>query len=248
MIAESASSSAAATSIPWRPSHSVSASSRSARSRGELPNFVPAAARQSPRARSTAAVSGAVNRAEPRARAVRSTSASRALSSPALRTMADAGLFSSCARPAASLPSEAIFSTWRSLDVNWRARSSMTCTKIDVSSWQSRIRPGISSRGTMKISVGTSALTSPGEVVRREYGRTPVTSPPRHSMALCGPAPRSMWIERWPERTTKRPRTGLPFAVRIPPVSSFRRWPRATSHASCSGGAPASVRCAARRA
>ena len=50
----------------------------------------------------------------------------------ALRSMADAGLLSSWARPAESLPSEIIFSFCKSLEVNRRARSSMMWTRMAV--------------------------------------------------------------------------------------------------------------------
>ena len=74
-----------------------------------------------------------------------SSTPSSATSVFALRSTADAGLFSSCARPAASRPSEAIFSSSSSLDLNTRARSTITCTSTAVSSshsWISRGRFG----------------------------------------------------------------------------------------------------------
>ena len=69
-----------------------------------------------------------------------------AASSLVLRAAADAGLFNSCARPAASLPSESSFSSCRSLDVKWRARSSMACTSTAVTRGHSRIISGMRSR------------------------------------------------------------------------------------------------------
>ena len=89
-------------------------------------------ARQDARTASMAASWRSVSRAAPSARVASSASSRRSLSSAALRSMADTGLFSSWARPADSLPSETIFSSCRPLDVKTRARSSILCTRIDV--------------------------------------------------------------------------------------------------------------------
>ena len=106
------------------------------------------------RTASTAASWASVSLAAPSARAACSASSSRSSSSAALRSIADAGLFSSCASPADSFPSETIFSSCRSLDVKARARSTIVWTRIDVISWHSRISARRCSRGTARISVG----------------------------------------------------------------------------------------------
>ena len=100
---------------------------RWARARREL--GVP---RTTARKASTAASCASVSLRRRRARVARSPSSSLSSSSVALRSIAEAGLFNSWARPADSLPSESIFSSCRSLDVNMRARSSIVCTRIDV--------------------------------------------------------------------------------------------------------------------
>jgi hypothetical protein len=66
---------------------------------------------QTKRTRSTAMSALSSRSAAPSSRDASSDSASASERSLALRAAAEAGLFSSCARPAASLPSEAIFST-----------------------------------------------------------------------------------------------------------------------------------------
>ena len=82
-----------------------------------------------------------------------------------------------------SFPSDAIFSSRRSLRVNSRARSSILWTRMEVISWHSRIiapnsAPGISLR---RISVGSKVTDSPGAPTRREYGkrrrRPPLATP-----------------------------------------------------------------------
>ena len=73
-------------------------------------------------------------RAAPSASVARSASSRRSSSSAALRSMAAVGLFNSCASPADSLPSDTIFSSCSSLDANRRARSTIVCTRIDVTS------------------------------------------------------------------------------------------------------------------
>ena len=79
------------------------------------------ASRQDVRNASTAASCASVSCDAPSARVACSASSSRSSSSAALRSIADAGLFSSCARPADSLPSETIFSSCRPLDVKCAA-------------------------------------------------------------------------------------------------------------------------------
>ncbi len=161
-----------------------------------------------------------------------SSTPSSATSVFALRSTADAGLFSSCARPAASRPSEAIFSSSSSLDLNTRARSTITCTSTVVSSSHSWISRGRSAAGIASIVVRSSATTSPGGALMREYGSMPVTSPPCHSMTMCGPEPRSTRIRRWPSSTMKRPLTGPVLGVSTAPGSSVSTWPVSTSQAS----------------
>ncbi len=135
-------------------------------------------------------------------RVAASCASSWATSIFALRSTADAGLFSSCARPAASRPSDDIFSSMSSLVLNTRARSTITCTRTAVSSWHSWIIRGRSSVATATIVVRSSATTSPGGPLILEYGSIPVTSPACHSITMRGPPPRSTRIERWPSSTT----------------------------------------------
>ena len=124
-------------------------------------------------------------RAAPSARAACSTSSSRLPRSAALRSIADAGLFSSWARPADSRPSETIFSSCSSLDVKSRARSSIRWTRIDVSSGHSRISARKCSRGTTSTSAGSWATDSPGRADRGgSTEAAPPTSPSRHSDEL----------------------------------------------------------------
>ena len=66
--------------------------------------------------------------------------------------------------------------------------------------------------------MGSCAIESPGAFTRREYGSTPVTSPARHSITLCRPAPRSTKMATCPVSTTKRPSTGAPAATITSPV------------------------------
>ena len=75
----------------------------------------------------------------------------------------------------------------------------------------------------------------------------PVTSPARHSITLCRPAPRSTKMAMWPVSTTKRPSTGAPFALSTSPSLRCRRDPCEASHASSSRGAAPRVLCAASR-
>ena len=111
------------------------------------------------------------NPAAPSARALASSSSNWRCSDLAPRTTAEAGLFSSCASPAAHRPSEFIFSTWKSLEVNWRARSSITCTSMAVSSGHPVMSSRKQFRWTVSTSVASSTVTSPGAEVILEYGR-----------------------------------------------------------------------------
>ena len=120
----------------------------------------------------------------PSARVARSASSSRSSSSAALRSIADAGLFSSCASPADNFPRETIFSSCRSLEVKARARSTMVWTRIDVTSWHSRIIARRWSRCTARIVVGSWATESPGgpdQAGVREQARN-VAFPPFHDL------------------------------------------------------------------
>ncbi len=176
-------------------SQSPTASSRSARSSGVRDDCDPETLHWA-RNCEIAVSCFAVSRIEPRARADASTSNSRAASSLALRATAEAGLLSSWASPAARRPSGRIFSSWKSLLVKRRARSSMTWTKIAVSSWQRLAISLKQSRWIASSSQVSSAVVIPGGAVRREYGSRPLTSPARHSSTLRAPVPRSTRIAR----------------------------------------------------
>ncbi len=200
--------------IPGRPPLASSSSSASVTSvspaarRGHRPARDPAASRRSPprdrRARAVRARRSSARRcrpgatrsttssarssrsAAPSARDASSDSAKRlGRSSCALRAAADAGLFSSCASPAASLPSDAIFSTCRSLTLNARARSTITCTSAAVTWGHSIGSAGRCSRATRRISVGSWITELPGALASREYGSSSghVAVAPVHRLA-----------------------------------------------------------------
>ena len=111
-------------------------------------------------------------------------------STAAPRSMADAGLFSSCASPADSLPSDTIFSSCSSLDVNARARSTMVCTRIDVISGHSRITRALLAGHRQDVARFLGENIG-GRADEARVGSIPVTSPWRHSMTRWGPEPRS---------------------------------------------------------
>ena len=150
VTAVSASASAAAVSRPWSASQSAMASSRSACSIGDRTPCSGAAA-HALRTPSIASNWASVRPAAPSARAglldVLERGSPR---SAALRSIADAGLFSSWARPAERRPSEIIFSSCSSLDVNSRARSIIRWTRIDVSPWHSRVERGACAPGARR--------------------------------------------------------------------------------------------------
>ncbi len=161
--------------------------------------------------------------------------------------MAAAGLFSSCARPAASLPSERSFSSWSCAELKKRARSSMTWTRMEVTCWQSRIMAGRCSAGTASTSVGSSTIKSPGGDVNREYGNRPVTSPARHSTSLWCVPPRTRWSDARPDSRMCISATGEADVTTAAPTSNRRSSPCAAIQASSSRGALPSVRCPASR-
>ena len=65
----------------------------------------------------------------------------------------------------------------------------------------------------------------PEALTSREYGSTPVTSPARHSITLCRPAPRSTKMATCPVSMTNRPSTGTPFAVTTSPSFEMPKRP-----------------------
>ena len=168
------------------------ASSRSACSMGErtpCTRVGQAGIRESRRRRQ---VAQSLSRAAPSARVAASASSSRSSSSAALRSMADAGLFSSWASPAESLPSEIIFSF----------------VQIARSENAGAIEHGVhKDRGHLVALAGHRAKTAraewpgstraPGQPHRpaglpcESTEERPRSSPARHSRIFCGPAPRS---------------------------------------------------------
>ena len=132
--------------------------------------------------------------------------------SAALRSIADAGLFSSWARPADSLPSEIIFSSCSSLDVKSRARSSIAWTRIDVSSGHSRIIARRWSRGTTRTSDGSWAIdiARRGDQAGVRQQARHVAAPPFHELVRAGAA---VDEDRDAAREhDEQPSTGAPFA------------------------------------
>ncbi len=164
--AVSARTAAPRSSMPRRASQSAIVSSRSARSSGETP--VGRVWRQFPRARSTAASSDSLSCASPSTRAASSASAIASPNNFAPRVAADAGLFSSCARPAATRPNEATFSPSRSFSLNVRARSTIACTSAAVTCGHDAGIWSMSSRSMHRNSVRSLTAEPPEATVIRE--------------------------------------------------------------------------------
>ena len=123
--------------------------------------------------------------------------ASSATSVFALRATAEAGLFSSCARPAASRPSDshllveqlARLEHARAIEHHVHEHRGQLVALVD----HPRQLRGIDAR---QVSCALRRRRCPGGALMREYGSMPVTSPPCHSMTMRGPAPRSTRIDR----------------------------------------------------
>ncbi len=121
--------------------------------------------------------------------------------------------------PAASRPSEASFSSCKSLEVNSRARSSIVCTSAAVTCGHVTGMSATSSRGTNSASAASSTTVVPDATPRREYGRTPVTSPSLQSITLRGAPPRWLKCVRRPFNMMYMPATGSPGLTGRSPTS-----------------------------
>ncbi len=203
---------------PRASSHALSESCASLRSRASMAATSWAAV-EGTRARIDA--TWAAVTPSPRPGAARSLrSRKRCDSSSTRRWMAAAGLLSSWASPAESLPRLTSLSRCSSWRVNSRDRSSMTAASL---AWRTGMRSSISGNRSVEmpaIRVGTRARAVTGLSTRRELGSAPAIMPVGRTIQRSSGGPFSRRRRSSPSSTATSSSTSSPSWKSASPVSN----------------------------
>ncbi len=139
------------------------------------------------------------------------------------RRMAAAGLFSSCARPAASVPSPASFSRWRTNSSSERSRSSTVRTSARAASGPESSRASRPSRGMRSTSTSVTARTEACRSVPCSAAISPWMAPGPTRASGCSVAPARLVTSSSPLTTTNIASPGSPSRSSSSPGASFCR-------------------------